>query len=110
MTELPQLAMVSGEDGSPLGVFDLRRIEGDAAELMYALAANSASEAAVDEVMTRFIDRVGAAAFGYTATLALRWMTLNLLEPTLQTVEATAPEAGMRLRRKLSETAVGGAS
>ncbi|WP_280265372.1 hypothetical protein [Nocardia wallacei] len=101
----PDRVMLLGDDGLPKGVYDLGAIDRDAVRLMYELAANSGSSRRLDEVMARFIDEIGTDAFGYVAVAALRLMTENVLEPTLQAVDATAPKVGRRLRNKLRSMA-----
>lgn len=98
-TPRPAHAMLIDDNGEPIGVMDLDRMQSDAIELAYEMAMYCDDETTLDTISEKWLNRVGVDAFGYVAAGALRMMTHYILDPTLQTVDKLAPQ--LRFRDKL---------
>lgn len=95
--------LVTDENGIPVSFFDKDQIDTDGVRFAFELAAACADENAVDQVVTKTIDRVGVDGFGYIAAAALSIMTKEILAPTLQVTDAV----GVDLRTMLGKLAAG---
>lgn len=91
--------LVSGEDGSPLGVFRMSQIESDGVDFAFALAAVSGDDVAITSVVAETLSRVGSSAFGYVAASALKIMTTEILEPALVVTDTVGIDLRSGLRR-----------
>ncbi|MGW6659368.1 hypothetical protein [Rhodococcus sp. NPDC055024] len=98
---LPERVMIVDDDGMPSAVIDMDMVTNAAVRLMYDMAANSGDEGALSKVSAQYLDEVGTELFGYTCAAALKMMTANILEPTLETCD----RAGIHLRQGLSDAA-----
>lgn len=98
---LPSHAMLVGDNGEPLGVLDIDKMQSDAIELAYDMARHCGDQTALDVISAQWLDRVGVDAFGYVAAGALRMMAHHILDPTLQAVDQLAPQ--LRFRDKLTD-------
>lgn len=99
----PAHVMVMGDDGLPEAVVSLDDIQSNAIKLAYGMASACGDSAALDDVSAFWIKEIGPDAFGLVAAGALRTLAQFILEPTLQIVEAIAPD--MDLRAKLTASA-----
>ncbi|MFC9769331.1 hypothetical protein [Rhodococcus jostii] len=101
---LPSTVVVVGDDGVPDCVLDVDLIQQTAITLMYDMAANSGDQEELEKISARYLDQVGVEVFGYVTAAALKFMTSNVLEPTLEVLDALAPTIG--IRHKLTESAL----
>lgn len=97
----PKEAILVDADGLPIGFVNFDEISSMATRLMYAMAANCGDSDALDAVAVRYLREAGNDSFGYVCAAALSSTMRNILEPTLQTVEALSPELGAQLRKAL---------
>ncbi|QCQ93035.1 hypothetical protein [Rhodococcus sp. SGAir0479] len=93
---LPENAMLVDATGAPIAMMNIDQMQSDSIALAYDMARNSHDEQALDESSVRWLNKIGADAFGYVAAGALRTMTHYILDPTLATVEKLAPGLGYR--------------
>ncbi|MEZ5151677.1 hypothetical protein [Rhodococcus zopfii] len=98
---LPEHAMLVDDDGHPLGMMNIDRVQSDSIEMAYEMAMHCGDEDALDALSAKWLDRVGVDAFGYVAAGALRMMTHNILDPVLMTVDRLAPQ--LKFRDKLAD-------
>ncbi len=98
---LPSHAMIVDDNGQPLSVMDIDRMQSDSIELAYEMAMHCGDQDALDAIAAKWLTRVGVDGFGYVAAGALRMMTHFILDPTLQTVDQLAPQ--LRFRDKLAD-------
>ncbi|MCZ9635285.1 hypothetical protein [Rhodococcus sp. BH5] len=101
---LPSQAVIVDDNGVPSAILDVDLIQSAAIRLMYDMAANSGSQSELERISAQYLDEVGVDLFGYVTTAALKFMTSNVLEPTLEVLDAVAPE--MEMRVKLTESAI----
>ncbi|WP_280314443.1 hypothetical protein [Nocardia wallacei] len=102
MTELPDHMMIVGDDGQPLGVVDVARLQCDATVLMYRLAAAAGDDAAVDRVAETWLSSVEPDYAGYVSATALSLMTRCVVAPLLEVVDRALPDVDFRA--KLAES------
>ncbi|GAB2818764.1 hypothetical protein [Lentzea nigeriaca] len=95
--------MLVDDDGSPLGMVDMDRIETAGVRLAFEMAAACADVDAVDQVVSDTITRVGVDEFGYVAGSALAILVKQILAPTLVVTD----RMGLDLRTMLRNIANG---
>lgn len=98
---MPEHAMLVDDDGQPLGMMDINRMQSDSIEMAYEMAMHCGDADALDALSGKWLDRVGVDAFGYVAAGALRMMTHNILDPVLLTIDQLAPT--LKFRDKLAD-------
>lgn len=101
---LPSQVAIVDDNGVPSAILDVDLIQSAALRLMYDMAANSGSQGELERVSARYMDEVGVELFGYVTAAALKFMTSNVLEPTLAVLDGVAPHIDMR--GKLVESAL----
>lgn len=101
---LPNQAVIVDDNGVPSAILDVELIQSAAIRLMYDMAANSGSQGELERISARYMDEVGVDLFGYVTAAALKFMTSNVLEPTLAVLDGVAPQIDMR--GKLVESAL----
>ncbi|MDV6275402.1 hypothetical protein R3Q06_18055 [Rhodococcus erythropolis] len=101
---LPSQAVIVDDDGVPSAILDVDLIQSAAIRLMYDMAANSGSQGELERISARYMDEIGVDLFGYVTAAALKFMTSNVLEPTLAVLDGVAPQIDMR--GKLVESAL----
>ena len=101
---LPSQAVIVDDNGVPSAILDVDLIQSAAIRLMYDMAANSSSQGELERISARYIEEVGVDLFGYVTAAALKFMTSNVLEPTLAVLDGVAPDIDMR--GKLVESAL----
>lgn len=102
MDNLPNHAMIVGEDGMPKSVVDIGKMQSDATRLMYQMAAAAGDDAELDRIGTEWAMSHDPDYFGYIAAGALSLLVRNILEPTLQVIDEVLPHIG--LRAKITES------
>ncbi|MFC9761372.1 hypothetical protein [Rhodococcus jostii] len=94
--QLPENVTIVDDNGIPDAIIQVDTIQNAATRLMYAMAANSGDEEALKQVSAKYLDEVGVDLFGYVTAAALKLMTIYVLEPTLQVIDAALPTIPMR--------------
>ncbi|APE08175.1 hypothetical protein BO226_02165 [Rhodococcus sp. 2G] len=100
--DAPDLLMVLGGDDQPLGVIDVDKLHNDSLQLACDLALHSNDQAAIADVVSQWVSRVGVGTYGYVAAGALRIMTHCILDPIIQIVEEFDPT--IPVREKITDT------
>ncbi len=95
---LPEHVMIVDDDGTPRAMIDLDKIQADSIALAFDMARVCGDPDALDAVSGKWLDTVDPETFGYLCTGALRVLAHNILDPTLQVLDAVAPNTGMRAR------------
>lgn len=83
------------DDGRPLGMFDVDLIQADATALAYALAVAANDRSELERVSSEWLQRVGAAGFGYVAAAAMRQLAEGVVGPLLDVLDSTRSATGI---------------
>ena len=95
---IPAEAIITGDDGIPVGHININQLQRDATLLMYAYAATAGDDDATDYVAAEWLERLGDPEYvGYVCASALSLMTRHVLGPVLDAAE----QAGLDLRAGL---------
>jgi hypothetical protein len=94
--------MIIGDDGQPLSMLDIDRMQSDATILMYRLAAVAGDDAEVDRVAEEWLSSVGPDYAGYVSAAALSLTVRCILGPLLDVVDEALPH--IDFRAKLAES------
>jgi hypothetical protein len=83
--------LVTEGDGTPIGFFDLGKVDQDGTDLAFKLAAIAGDEPAVDKLLAETLARVGAEAYGFTAASALRTVIVGIVSGLTDVAEVASP-------------------
>lgn len=99
---LPDHALIIGDDGLPLSVLDIDKMQSDSTRLMYQMAAAAGDRDELDRIGAEWAGSHDPDYFGYVAAGALSLMVRCVLEPVLEVLDGVMPAA--RFREKLAES------
>lgn len=100
-TELPDQILVTDDDGSPLSIIDVDKMQSDSTRLMYEMAASAGDDAATDAIGIAWAAALHPDQMGYVSAGALSLLTRNVLAPLLDVLDEVMPKA--QFRAKLAE-------
>lgn len=104
MEDIPDLALIVDDDGTPRGVLDVPQIQATATQMMYEFACAAGDDEQVTRVGAEWAQLLPADEMGYASAAALSLLVRHVLAPILDVVGALAPELERDLRAKLRES------
>lgn len=99
---VPDHVLIVGDDGEPMGMVDMARLEQDSGRLCFEYAAAANDPAELDRIAERWASQENEPHYlGYVAAAALSLMVSAVLDPLLVVLDEALPEH--RFREKLAE-------
>ena len=98
---MPDLVVITDDNGQPSGIVDVDQLQGDATKFMYDLAEQAGDDDALDKVVERWHSTRDPDEFGYLCAATLSLLVRCVLAPILDATDT----AGIDLRTGLREAA-----
>lgn len=102
LADLPDTFMVVDDDGAPLGMMDMDRIQDDGLNLAFTLAAHCGDEDKTEQILAEQVKYHGTQGIGYVLIAAIKHMTNDILAGAFDVMEAAT---GTEPRAKMAEIA-----
>ena len=98
LSDMPDFAMIVGDNGEPLGVLDTAKMTADATRLMFQMAAAAGDDAELDRIGIKWTSALDPDTFGMVAAGALSLLVRCILAPTLDVIDQVMPSANFRAK------------